>query len=239
MDNGMPPAGFCIKNGLASLDLVRVARQEAAVLAGCKDMAELTDDLCSRAVRIGALERHFPRTPGLANVVDAAIPFARELIGTDSCCFLGSSLTIMGSSYSYTGDWHRDFSAVPSVFRTNAAKSVQVLLALEEDSCLELLPGSQMGTGTSSPAMCFGFKATVPIGAGLFFNWKLLHRGQKLPGRNRISIFALFACKSAAREFAPALALPLLRGRLTDGGDACLPKNLRAAYRNFMEDISR
>jgi hypothetical protein len=133
----------------------------------------------------------------------------------------GAAAFAMNDDYDYKGPWHRDSyylwgkdSAMEKQVREDVnAPSTQVLIALEDDDAFWFVPGSHNRANTveeeahfveertSSQEMFPGaIQLQVRAGSAVPFDWRGIHRGVKLPGKRRRSLFAVYGTKEGVKH---------------------------------------
>lgn len=205
------------------LQSVQLAYEDVIVRAMDTDHAE-------RDAAMGFLSQHRfqnPHHPDLARpeIMTALAPenvirFCHQLMGP-TLAFYGVAAFAMQEEYDYLGSWHRDSYAAwgkdsvkeQSIRERSTWPCTQVLLALHDDACLWVVPGSHNRSNTDEEEALFesgktGWQETFPgaiqlklkAGSAAPFDSRAIHRGLKRPGGTRRSLFSVYGAPSESRD---------------------------------------
>ncbi|MDP6359154.1 MAG: phytanoyl-CoA dioxygenase family protein [Planctomycetota bacterium] len=160
-----------------------------------------------------------PHHPDLAKpalldslVAEPVMQFCRGLAGP-TLAFYGLAAFAMQPEFDYLGQWHRDAYAAwgkdseteRAVREIHSWPCTQVLLAIEDDACFWVVPGSHNRPNTEEEERKFeegetGWEEIFPgaiqtrlkAGTAVPFDARSIHRGLKRPGTSRRSIFFVY-----------------------------------------------
>jgi ectoine hydroxylase-related dioxygenase (phytanoyl-CoA dioxygenase family) len=127
----------------------------------------------------------------------------------------------MQPEFDYRGSWHRDSYAAwgkdsereVAIREIHSWPCTQVLLAIEDDACFWLVPGSHNRPNTAEEERKFEegetsweemFPGAVQVklkaGTAVPFDSRAIHRGLKRPGTSRRSIFFVYGPSNEVRH---------------------------------------
>lgn len=180
----------------------------------------------------GFLEGHRfqnPHHPDLASpalleglVAEPVMQFCCGLTGP-KLAFYGIAAFAMQPEFDYRGGWHRDSYAAwgkdsekeLQIREIHTWPCTQVLLAIEDDACFWLVPGSHNRQNTPEEERKFeegetGWEEMFPgavqlklrAGMAVPFDSRAIHRGLKRPGSSRRSIFVVYGPPKEAKDSA-------------------------------------
>lgn len=172
--------------------------------------------------------------------------------------FLGTRLQLGGVlifTNPYQADygfgWHRDFGGnerdgsyrVEMQILNRPQRSLKWHLALVDDHCLQIVPGSHKRYRTAHERKCLleerhddiPGQYAVPLKAGqtAFWSGNLLHRGVMTKDLERLTLAGSWSMYTPGRE--PAETDPRLKWMLADNVRGFLPKEMRPLYDRWRE----
>ena len=223
---------FYNKNGYVVMEDAIAPGQLPLVQQAYEDviLRAMETDHAERDAATGFMSQHRFQNPHHPELVrpeimtalasEPVITFCHNLIGP-TLAFYGVAAFVMQEDYDYLGSWHRDSYAAwgkdsekeRSVRERSTWPCTQVLLALRDDACLWVVPGSHNRSNTDEEEALFesgktGWQETFPgavqlklkAGSAAPFDSRAIHRGLKRPGLSRRSLFSVYGAPSESRD---------------------------------------